>query len=117
MPNRLSRALRQLGVRSLRPGQREVIDAVLAGRDTLAVMPTGSGKSLCYQVPALCLDGPTIVLSPLISLMKDQADKVPGEASMPQRSTARCRRARRRRRSRPDGVTRHFLSEYVRPVR
>ena len=76
MPNRLSRALRQLGVRSLRPGQRDVIDAVLAGRDTLAVMPTGSGKSLCYQVPALCLDGPTIVVSPLISLMKDQADKV-----------------------------------------
>ena len=76
MPNRLSRALRQLGVRSLRPGQRDVIDAVLAGRDTLAVMPTGSGKSLCYQVPALCVDAPTLVVSPLISLMKDQADKV-----------------------------------------
>jgi ATP-dependent DNA helicase RecQ len=65
MPNRLSRALRQLGVRSLRPGQRDVIDAVLVGRDTLAVMPTGSGKSLCHQVPAPCLDGPTIVVAAL----------------------------------------------------
>ena len=71
----LTRALRTFGVRKLRPGQREMIDSVLAGRDTLAIMPSGAGKSLGYQVPALCLRGPTLVISPLISLMKDQADK------------------------------------------
>src|SRR5581483_1714819 len=71
----LGRALRTFGVRHLRPGQREVIDNILAGRDTLAIMPSGAGKSLCYQAPALCLEGATLVISPLISLMKDQADK------------------------------------------
>src|SRR3954451_6787095 len=58
----------------LRPGQAEVIRSVLAGHDTLAIMPTGAGKSLCYQLPALHLVGTTIVVSPLIALMKDQAD-------------------------------------------
>lgn len=56
------------------PGQKEVIDAVLAGRSALAVFPTGQGKSLCYQLPALHLDGLTLVVSPLMALMKDQAD-------------------------------------------
>lgn len=60
----------------LRPGQREVIESVLAGRDTLAIMPSGAGKSLCYQLPALHLSGTTVVVSPLIALMKDQADKL-----------------------------------------
>jgi ATP-dependent DNA helicase RecQ len=73
----LRRTLRQtFGHESLRPGQREVIDRVLAGRDTLAIMPTGAGKSLCYQLPALHLQGTTVVVSPLIALMKDQADKL-----------------------------------------
>ncbi|MET0321111.1 MAG: DEAD/DEAH box helicase, partial [Duganella sp.] len=64
------------GISALRDGQRNVIDSVLTGHDTLAVMPTGSGKSLCYQVPARLLDGMTVVVSPLISLMKDQAEKL-----------------------------------------
>ncbi|OEZ64120.1 ATP-dependent DNA helicase RecQ [Duganella sp. HH105] len=64
------------GMQSLRDGQRSVIESVLAGQDTLAVMPTGSGKSLCYQLPACLMEGATVVVSPLISLMKDQAEKL-----------------------------------------
>lgn len=62
------------GYDAFRPGQEPVISAVLAGRDTLAVMPTGGGKSICYQVPALLSDGVTLVVSPLLALMKDQVD-------------------------------------------
>ncbi len=63
---------RVFGYSDFRPGQAEVINACLSGRDVLGVMPTGAGKSLCYQIPALALNGVTLVVSPLISLMKDQ---------------------------------------------
>jgi ATP-dependent DNA helicase RecQ len=62
------------GFDAFRPGQEQVVDALLAGRSALAVFPTGAGKSLCYQLPALMLEGMTIVVSPLIALMKDQID-------------------------------------------
>ena len=63
---------RVFGYHSFRPGQEEAVSALLAGRDLLAVMPTGAGKSICYQVPALVRGHVTLVISPLISLMKDQ---------------------------------------------
>ena len=65
---------RVFGYREFRPGQRVVVDAVLAGRDCIGLMPTGAGKSLTFQIPAKILDGPVLVISPLISLMKDQVD-------------------------------------------
>lgn len=62
------------GFSSLRPGQDAIVEAIMQGKDALAIMPTGGGKSLCYQLPALCRPGLTIVVSPLIALMKDQVD-------------------------------------------
>ena len=71
-PQRVLEAV--FGYREFRPGQRKIIDAVLSGRDCIGVMPTGAGKSLTFQVPAKIMDGAILVLSPLISLMKDQVD-------------------------------------------
>src|SRR5690242_21963214 len=64
------------GHTEFREGQEQIVEAVLGGRDVLAVMPTGSGKSLGYQLPAVMLPGITLVVSPLISLMKDQVDEL-----------------------------------------
>jgi ATP-dependent DNA helicase RecQ len=73
----MRRTLRDtFGLDKLRQGQAEVIRSVLEGNNTLALMPTGAGKSLCYQLPSLHLPGTTIIVSPLISLMKDQVDKL-----------------------------------------
>src|SRR5919201_6222251 len=73
----LSLLLRErFGFDDFRPAQKQVIDKVMAGENALAVMPTGSGKSLCYQLPALALPGLTLVVSPLIALMKDQVDQL-----------------------------------------
>ena len=70
------------GYDSFRPGQDELVQAILSGRDTLGIMPTGAGKSICYQVPALALPGLTLVISPLISLMKEQVGAL-NEAGVP----------------------------------
>lgn len=71
----VARVLKEVfGFEALRPGQDEVVEAIMSGRDALAIMPTGKGKSLCYQLPALCRSGVTVVVSPLIALMKDQVD-------------------------------------------
>ena len=79
LPNvhRFKRIMRDVfGISELRPGQEEVIRSIAQGRNTLAIMPSGAGKSLCYQIPGLYLAGTTVIVSPLISLMKDQVDKL-----------------------------------------
>ena len=64
------------GFAAFRPGQKAVIDHLLSGRSAAAVFPTGSGKSLCYQLPALMLPGLTVVVSPLLALMREQCDRL-----------------------------------------
>jgi ATP-dependent DNA helicase RecQ len=81
VPRRTLTPLKQLmrgtfGLADFRPGQAAVVRSIVEGRDTVAIMPTGAGKSLCYQLPALHLPGTTVVVSPLIALMKDQTDKL-----------------------------------------
>ena len=78
----LDSALAQFGLTSFRPGQREVISAIVSGDNCMCVMPTGGGKSLCYQLPAVIRPGLTIVVSPLIALMKDQVDAL-GQKGIP----------------------------------
>ena len=75
-PGNEKKALERLGVKAYRPGQRELIDAVLSGKNALGILPTGGGKSLCYQLPSLFLPHAILVISPLISLMQDQYDKL-----------------------------------------
>src|SRR5205807_5817933 len=62
------------GYGGFRPGQEAILKSVLSGRPTIAILPTGGGKSLCYQLPAMLLEGTTVVASPLVALMKDQVD-------------------------------------------
>src|SRR5947199_5412440 len=70
----------RFGFDRFRPGQEEVVAHLLAGRSAAAVFPTGSGKSLCYQLPALLLPGLTVVVSPLIALMKEQIDRLQAQS-------------------------------------
>ncbi len=72
MPRDLDLLKSVFGFDDFRPGQAEIVEAVMAGENTLAIMPTGGGKSLCFQLPALVRDGVTVVISPLIALMRDQ---------------------------------------------
>ena len=77
MTANLQALLKQVfGYSDFRPLQREIMESSLDGRDTVAILPTGAGKSLCYQLPALVRDGLTVVVSPLIALMKDQVDQL-----------------------------------------
>ena len=79
MPDLREHLQNHFGLDDFRPAQREVIEDVLAGRDVLCVMPTGAGKSLCYQLPAVTAGGLTMVISPLISLMEDQVQQLRDE--------------------------------------
>lgn len=78
----LDGALGRFGLESFRPGQREVIEAIVSGENCMCIMPTGGGKSLCFQLPSLIRNGLTIVVSPLIALMKDQVDRL-GQLGIP----------------------------------
>src|SRR5580698_6822835 len=79
MPDLREHLQNLFGLDDFRPAQREVIEDVLAGKDVLCVMPTGAGKSLCYQLPSAVQGGLTIVVSPLISLMEDQVQQLRDE--------------------------------------
>src|SRR5690242_21861146 len=72
---RLEEEARRFGIKEFRPGQREILEAVLGGKDVLGILPTGAGKSLCYQIPAALFHAPVLVVSPLIALMQDQQER------------------------------------------
>src|SRR5689334_12686183 len=76
-PNTLQReARRRFGITRFRPGQKELIHCALSGKNALGILPTGAGKSLCYQLPSLFLKGTVVVVSPLIALMQDQFERL-----------------------------------------
>ena len=94
---RIHSALKQhFGFDEFRPGQAEVIGNLLDNRSSLAVFPTGSGKSLCYQLPALLLDGLTVVISPLVALMKDQVDALKARGVAAKRPASKASPASRK---------------------
>src|SRR3954447_14850752 len=103
--SKLEAAAKRFHVTHFRPGQRELIEAVLSGKDAIGVMPTGSGKSLTFQVPALLQERATVVVSPLISLMQDQIEKAEEAAieSSKLNSTLRVREEREARESIAEG--------------
>ena len=108
--------VRHFGLAGFRPGQAEVISSVLSGRNTVVVMPTGAGKSLCYQLPAMLLPGVTLVVSPLIALMKDQVEQLTARgipATFINSSLSELERAERMRRLR----AREYKLVYVAPER
>src|SRR5919202_5328162 len=101
------RAREALGF-ELRPEQREAVEAVASGRDTLVVMPTGSGKSAIYQVAGLLLEGPTVVVSPLIALQADQVDSI-DDANAAEAAALNSTLPGGERREAPDGFDRDAL--------
>ncbi len=108
--------VRHFGLSGFRPGQAEVISSVLSGRNTVVVMPTGAGKSLCYQLPAMLLPGVTLVVSPLIALMKDQVEQLSARglpATFINSSLTELERAERMKRLR----AREYKLVYVAPER
>ncbi|MDI1314613.1 RecQ family ATP-dependent DNA helicase, partial [Prosthecobacter sp.] len=104
------------GYDTFRPLQREIMDATLAGRDVVAILPTGAGKSLCFQLPALAREGITLVISPLIALMKDQVDALvaSGVAATFINSSIQGSEAQRRRSGLEEG---HYKLLYAAPER
>ncbi|MFZ5438582.1 MAG: RecQ family ATP-dependent DNA helicase [Myxococcota bacterium] len=117
VPEELTRGLKQhFGLDAFRPGQADVVQSVLSGRNTVVVMPTGAGKSLCYQLPAMLLDGVTVVVSPLIALMQDQVDQLQARgiaATFINSTLSDSERAERQRRLREG----QFKLVYVAPER